>query len=109
MDDFKLFCDFRWWTIPLDKGIFKEIPSIDGSKSKSIHPSLSSSNESEWENTQRYCVLGFSRNFKQAYYTKDSINMIVGILIFVPGEGTDIANITRKEPKTGQKWTRERI
>ncbi|GJY66255.1 hypothetical protein Tco_0468493 [Tanacetum coccineum] len=31
MDFFKLLSGLGWWTVPLDKGLFKEVPGIDGS------------------------------------------------------------------------------
>ncbi|GKC31500.1 hypothetical protein Tco_1038794 [Tanacetum coccineum] len=39
VDVFKSFSSLGWWTIPLDKGLFKEVPSVDSSWSESSHPS----------------------------------------------------------------------
>ncbi|GJW20682.1 hypothetical protein Tco_0031304 [Tanacetum coccineum] len=71
----------------LDKGFFKEVPSVDSSWSESIHLSLGGSSKSERENTDHKDILRYSKNTKQAYYTEDTINMIVDILILVPQEG----------------------
>nr|GEV87339.1 MAK10-like protein [Tanacetum cinerariifolium] len=40
-DEDESFNILGWWTIPLDKSLFKEVPSVDSSWSKSIHPPFS--------------------------------------------------------------------
>nr|GFD30291.1 hypothetical protein [Tanacetum cinerariifolium] len=42
---------------PLDKGLFKEIPGIDSSWRKSVHPSLSGSSQSNREDAQHDSIV----------------------------------------------------
>ncbi|GKA29671.1 hypothetical protein Tco_0715916 [Tanacetum coccineum] len=64
-DFFKLFFSLRWWIIPLDKGLFKEIPGVNGTWSEPVHPSFSGSNECDGENTKHDCIVCHSQNIKQ--------------------------------------------
>ncbi|GKF60960.1 hypothetical protein Tco_0177746, partial [Tanacetum coccineum] len=53
-----------WWAIPLDKGLFEEIPSIDSSRGESVYPSLHGSGKSKGKNSEHDCVFRNSGNIK---------------------------------------------
>ncbi|GJR99643.1 hypothetical protein Tco_0316152 [Tanacetum coccineum] len=49
-DLFKKLSGLGWWIVPLDKGLFKEIPGINSSWGKSVHPPFSGSSECDGKN-----------------------------------------------------------
>ncbi|GKB22989.1 hypothetical protein Tco_0862390 [Tanacetum coccineum] len=52
------------WTIPLDKGLFEEIPGIDSSWGESVHLSFCSSGKSKGKNSKHDCVFRDSGNIE---------------------------------------------
>ncbi|GKC90317.1 hypothetical protein Tco_1150966, partial [Tanacetum coccineum] len=52
------------WAIPLDKGLFEEIPGIDSSWGESVHLPFCRSDKSKGKNSKHDCVFRDSRNIE---------------------------------------------
>ncbi|GJU73368.1 hypothetical protein Tco_1264773 [Tanacetum coccineum] len=86
---FKLLHSLGRSAIHLDKGLFDEILGIDSSWGESVHPSFCGSGKSKGKNSKHDCVFRNSRNVEKANDAEDPINVIMSILVFVPGESVE--------------------